>query len=149
MSARLAIFVLVSLLLSAPRASAQGQADQDAIRAGVRDYVAAFNKADTAALTQLLHPDFDQTNRLGLQLAGRDNFVNALQAFRDAAHRPTLSAEVTSVKFLTPDIAVARGSWTGVQNGRTQRGLWMSVVQKRDGRWTSVSSMEMEPVAAR
>ena len=126
---------------------AQNKQDQEALRNLPRLFSAAFAKHDAHELAQIMSDDVDFVT-VGLNwLQGRDVF----EKFHDRLLKGRFSEIVhtvldTHVRFLRPDIAIVRHSWSaqGDKNpdgsAREPRfGLMTMVSEKREGKWLAVA----------
>jgi len=139
----LAIIVFVTSPVSATQAD-----DENAIRDIQARWDEAWNRNDVKALSSLVAEDVRFVNVAGQVLAGRGQF-EALQSrthamqFKDSVRTVT----DTTIKFLTPDIAVAHVSW-GMRGDKDpdgtprkpRNGVMMQVLMKRNGQWTVVAA---------
>lgn len=128
-------------------AEAQTKQDEDALRDLPRRFSAGFAKHDAHELAQMMADDVDFVT-VGLTwLRGRAEFEKfhtrlLTGRFREIQH----TVLDTHVRFIRPDIAVVRHSWSaqGDRNAdgsaRSQRfGLMTMVAEKRKGVWLVAS----------
>jgi uncharacterized protein (TIGR02246 family) len=137
----------VFLILSAA-AFAQSAADEAAIRAVVARYVDARERIDPQAAAALFTPDADQLVSSGEWRKGLDAVVKGTMASsKSNAGRRTITVE--SVRFITPDAAVADGRYELAGRSETRR-MWTTLILKRtpDG-WRIAAIRNMLPAAAR
>ncbi|RAK57401.1 SgcJ/EcaC family oxidoreductase [Phenylobacterium deserti] len=122
------------LLLAAP-AQAQTPADETAIRDLVGRYVQARDLKDPAAIGALFTPDADQHTTSGEWRRGRDAIVPG--ALASSGREPgTRRIAVETVRFLSPDIALADGPYTVTALDGAVRRMWATlVVQRHSGAW--------------
>jgi len=121
---------------------------------GVR-WQEAWNRKDAAGLAALLSDDMDFVTVLGprggwLRDKPRFEDVHATM-FTTLFTDSTWTTRDTHVRFLRDDIAIARVHWstTGdkvrhVKHGAPREGMFMWVVEKRDGQWLVVASQNTE-----
>jgi uncharacterized protein (TIGR02246 family) len=146
-------FFLIGLgfvaLLSIASLNALGadSSDEIAVRTLVMGFPAAWDHHDMKALGDIFTEDADLINVVGMHWRGRTNIVKALTAF----HRAMFAKEQIhfgdiSIRFITPDVAVAVATQTSSgeitwRDGRKQQvdpidsQLDTFVVVKRDGTW--------------
>src|SRR5215470_5727571 len=138
-----AVMVLAGSLVAATQAD-----DEKAIRDIQARWDDAWNRNDVKALSFLVAEDVRFVNVAGQIQAGRGEF-EALQSrthamqFKDSVRTVT----DTTIKFLTPDIAVAHVSW-GMRGDKDpdgtprkpRNGVMMQVLMKRNGQWTVVAA---------
>jgi len=139
----LAVVVFVTSPVSATQAD-----DENAIRDIQARWDDAWNQNDVKALSSLVADDVRFVNVAGQVLASRAEF-EALQSrthamqFKDSVRTVT----DTTIKFLTPDIAVAHVRW-GMRGDKDpdgtprqpRNGVMMQVLMKRNGQWTVVAA---------
>jgi uncharacterized protein (TIGR02246 family) len=139
--------VLVMSLL-AGLAAAQSPSDEAAVKAVVARYVDAREKRDAAAIEAIFTKDVDQLVSSGEWRKGRDAVVRGTLASSESTggHR-TITVE--TVRFVTPDVAIADGRYeiSGMTGGQTRR-MWSSFVITRgaDG-WRIAAIRNMLPAA--
>jgi len=131
---------------------AQPAGDEAAVKAVVARYVDAREKRDPAAIEALFTRDADQLVSSGEWRKGRDAVVRGtLASSESTGGRRTIAVE--SVRFVTPDVAVADGRYeiTGMAGGAARR-MWSSFVITRgaDGwRIAAIRNMLPAPPAGR
>jgi uncharacterized protein (TIGR02246 family) len=143
MSARGAIRVLlVGVVLGGLPAGADQRSDEAEIRSLQARQAEAWNKHDATAYADLFTETTDVVNVLGWWWKGRQELAQKLTAafavtFRDS----TLTITAVTVRFLTPDIAVAHVSWSMVGAKvppgmpEPRQGIQTQVLQRHRGRW--------------
>ena len=148
--------VAVAVSLAPGRAAAQtSQAeDEAAITQLGKAWQDAWNRRDATALASLLADDVDFVTVLGPKgwLKGREQFQRVHAAmFQTLFTESVWTTNETHVKFLRPDLAIARVLWstTGdkvrhIKHGTPRTGIFTWVVEKRDGRWMIVASQNTE-----
>jgi len=123
-------------------ASATQADDEAAIRRLQTEQADTWNRHDAAAYARLFADDGDLVNVLGWWWQGRVQIESKLSsAFAWVFHESQLTITDTSVRFLSPTIAVAQVRWTMV-GARTppgmpepRIGIEMQILQKKAGRW--------------
>jgi uncharacterized protein (TIGR02246 family) len=130
------------------------QADEVAIKDVIVSLRSYWNRHDMQAFSQLFTQDADFVNVIGAWWKGRPEIRQAHEdshatMFKDS----TLSILETSVRFLKPDVAVARTRWELVGMISPQgemvpprNGIWTNVLVKEDGRWAIVASQNTDIV---
>ncbi len=148
--------VAVAVSLAPGRADAQtSQADNEvAITQLGKGWQDAWNKRDATALASLLADDVDFVTVLGPKgwLKGREQFQRVHAAmFQTLFIESVWTTNETHVKFLRPDLAIARVLWstTGdkvrhIKHGNPRTGIFTWVVERRDGRWMIVAAQNTE-----
>lgn len=102
----------------------------------------AWNRHDAAAYAGLFTEDGDCVNVLGWWWKGRAQIESRLTAaFAFVFHESQLTVTDTSVRLLSPSIAVAHVSWT-MTGAKTppgmpepRQGIQIQVLQKKAGHW--------------
>jgi uncharacterized protein (TIGR02246 family) len=125
-------------LTSAIAAEANRQAADDAaIRDAVKAYVVAFNKADAKALAAMWSPEAVYTNPLnGEQVVGRDAIEEQFAAVFAEAKDAKLETTTDSIQFISPSVAVERGTAKVLIPDRApDETQYTAVYVKRDNQW--------------
>jgi uncharacterized protein (TIGR02246 family) len=122
---------------------AQKPADEGAVRDVVKHYVDAREARDPKAIELLFTADADQLVSSGVWRKGREEVVKGTMASSEAAGgKRTITVE--SVRWLSPDVAVADGRYEIA--GPETRKMWTSivVVRKPEG-WRIAAIRNMLP----
>ena len=140
------IFALL-LLLSISPAAAQSpppSADEAAIRAIVAKYVNARELRDPALIEALFTADADQHTTAGEWRRGRAQVVQG--ALGSSERNPgSRTIQVASVRFITPDVALADGPYE-IATAGVVRKMWTTITLKREGRdWRIAAIRNMVP----
>ena len=124
-------------------------ADEAAVRDVVKQYVDARERRDQAAVAALFTPDADQLVSSGEWRRGREGLVKgALGSSQANAGKRTI--EVETVRFITPDVAVADGRYEIAGGAEGARRMWTCFVMKREsGRWRITAVRNMLPSPSR
>lgn len=125
---------------------AQPAADEAAVRAVVANYVDARERIDPKAVEALFTADADQLVSSGEWRKGLDAVVKGTMASSKAnAGKRTISVE--SVRFITPDVAIADGRYELAGQTETRR-MWTTLILKRTGGgWRIAAIRNMLPAA--
>jgi uncharacterized protein (TIGR02246 family) len=139
------IIALTAGLSSLAQGAASPTKDDDAIRAVVREYVAARERRDPAAIGALFTNDADQLVSSGEWRRGREALVTGTLASsqRTGGSR---SIVLESIRFPTRDVAIADGRYeiTGGTGG--DRRMWSTFVMTREGTaWRIAAIRNMLP----
>jgi uncharacterized protein (TIGR02246 family) len=122
--------------------------DEAAIRAVVARYVDARERIDPQAIAALFTSDADQLVSSGEWRKGREAVVKGTMASStNNSGKRTITVE--SVRFITPDVAIADGRYelTGLAGG-ARRSMWTTLVLKRGGKaWRITAIRNMLPAA--
>ena len=136
--------LLLSLAVVALGGTVSGATSDD--ESGIRQVQVAqadaWNRHDATAYAALFTEDGDCVNVVGWWWKGRAQIESKLKAaFAFVFHESQLMVTDTSVRFLSPTIAVAHVSWTmtgaktppGIPEPR--QGIEIQVLQKKSGLW--------------
>ena len=120
--------------------------DEAAIRKSVATYVAAFNSQDAKTIAALWSPDAVYTNRFsGEQVTGRDQIEQELVAIFNDSKDTKIEVDVTSVRFMSPSVAIEEGVARVLRAGaEPDETVYSSVYVKAGGRWL-LDHMSEEP----
>ena len=89
----------------------QRTADRSKIEAAIESYVAAFNSKDVDKLVSHWSEQGVYVSRTsGEALTGRDALKEEFAAILSAEDAPTLAVETESIEFISPNVALERGS---------------------------------------
>ena len=126
----------------AAKAAPQNEATA-AIRAAIRTYQEALAQGDGKALAALWTPDGDIVDDEGRVLNGRDTVGQITAATKDAP-RPSFQIQETSLRFLTPDVAIEDGTVEVTPPGATAplSGWFSANWVRHDGAWKLASLRE-------
>ena len=141
-------FSLALVFLALPAIAAQAPSapsrDEGAVREVVRRYVNARELKDPKAIEALFTADADQQTTGGEWRRGRAQIVAGTL---ESSKRNPGSRKVTveSVRFITPDLAIADGPYD-IGDGANVRRMWTTIVVKReaDG-WRIAAIRNMVP----
>ena len=137
----LAVFV-VGVLLGGVPVHADQTKDEAEIRSLQARQAETWNKHDATAYAALFTETTDVVNVLGWWWKGRAELTEKLSAaFAGMFRESTLTISAVSVRFLTPDIAVAHVSWSMVGAKAPpgipvpRQGIQTQVLQRQGGKW--------------
>jgi uncharacterized protein (TIGR02246 family) len=127
---RMWLLVLVAVAQSAVSSSS----DDAAVRAVVQSYVNARELRDPAAIAALFTADADQLTTSGDWRRGRERLVpGTLESSKQNPGTRTIT--LSSVRFITRDVAIADGPYEISTGGRVRR-MWTTIVLRREqDRW--------------
>ncbi|MEY3898314.1 MAG: hypothetical protein RLZZ214_3835 [Verrucomicrobiota bacterium] len=107
-----------------------------AVAANDRAYEAAYAKADVKALLDFYTEDVSYTAEDGTVLEGRAAVEASLAASFAATTGAKLTIDLDSVRVLTPEVVVEKGSTTVVsKDGDPTSALFTAIHVKKDGKW--------------
>lgn len=115
----------------------EASADAAAIHQAALDFAQAYNRHDAKAIARLFTADAEFVERDGTTLAGRPAIEAALADTFAQNPNAGISIAIDSIRLLTPQVAIERGSTTWFPDGRTasSRSPYTAVHVQRDGRW--------------
>lgn len=122
------------------------------IEAAVRAYVEAFNARDAEALVRLWSPDGVYISRsTGETLVGRDALLEEFTEILGDDSAPRLEATSDSVDFVSPNVAIERGTAVVTPpDDAASVTSYQAVYVRRDGEWLvdRVTETELDAVAS-
>jgi uncharacterized protein (TIGR02246 family) len=129
----------------APDAAAN--AEVDAISATLRAYRTAFNKHDAQAMAELWSAAGVYTDReTGARFTGRESIAADLEAAFKARPNVRLTASVSGIRFIRPDVASVEGqASSSVPDEEPGVMSFTAILVKQDGKWLLDSVEESEP----
>ena len=142
-------FLVVMVIVSGASAQAPSPATGEAaVRDLVRRYMEARAARDPKAIEALFAADADQMTTSGQWRRGRP----AITAGTEEASRNNPGARritVESVRFVTPDVAIADGPYEiAPAGGGSSRRMWATIVAVREsGSWRISAIRNMVPTA--
>jgi len=112
-------------------------ADEAAIRKAATSYAEAFNKHDAKALADQWSPDAVYLNRTtGEEAVGREAIAEQFTTLFKEQPQIKLELNVASVQFVSPNVAVERGTAKFLSSSAEPEEVEYSAVDvKRDGKW--------------
>jgi uncharacterized protein (TIGR02246 family) len=123
--------------------------DETAVREVVRKYVGARDLRDAGAIEALFTSDADQQTTSGEWRRGRAQIVpGTLESSRQNTGTRTITVE--SVRFVTPDVALADGPYEiSASSGAATRRMRATFVIRRDAdTWRIAAIRNMMPTQA-
>lgn len=140
---RILLLLLVPiLLLGFPLAAAADDpaglaAEEAAVRAASAAYLQAFNKHDAEAVAALWSPEAVYLNRIsGDEVVGRKAIAEQFVELFKVQPEAKLAVDVESVQFVSPNVAVERGTSTfALPASDPEEIAYSAVYVKREGKW--------------
>jgi uncharacterized protein (TIGR02246 family) len=134
--------------------AAPPMSDEDAIRARTDEFERAVSNADTKAIGALFVEDSDLVDQAGVMHHGRAAIEERYQKLFDGAYKGAqANLEVTSVRFVHPEIAIVDGTYelNGMKSPEglplgIVRGMFTNVFMKQGGQWMLHCSRPMLPL---
>ena len=145
-----AAFLLVTNIAMAKQPSQVG--DAAAVNGVDSAFVRAWNVHDMDALAGLFAPDADFVNVVGMWWHGREEIRQAhIQSHQTIFKASTLAIDSTTVKFLSPELAVAHVVWTLKGHltpdgtpGAPRQGILSFVMNRQEGSWLIESAQNTD-----
>jgi len=137
----------------APEPEIAAPSDDEMLRTLISDFAAAWARNDAAAVAALFAEDGDSLTASG-HSQGRSAVEETYrQSFEGPFKGTSIAVEMTSVRFLEPDVALADGTYeiTGLKGLEGEdlppsKGLWTGVDVKTDEGWRIGCSRPMIPL---
>lgn len=125
------------LLVSQPANALDTASDESEIKQAVQSYVAAFNKRDVDALVAHWAEGGVYTNRLnGEQVHGRAAIEASFRTIFQEDSKTQLSASTLSIDFVSPNVAVERGTATVTSpDAEPENTDYNAVFVRHNGKW--------------
>ena len=117
-------------------AESERSADFQKIEAAIASYVDAFNAKDVDKLLSFWTTDGVYVSRTsGDLLSGHDELKQEFSAILGAEDAPNLAVQTESIEFVSPNVAVERGSALVTGKDFTDQSTYRVVYVEREGRW--------------
>ena len=139
-----------------PPAETAPMSDEDMIRARTDEFEQAVSNADAKAIGALFVEDADLVDQAGNMHHGRMAVEERYQKLFEGPYKGAqANLEISSVRFVRPDIAVIDGSYelSGMKSAEGQdvpavKGMFTNVSVKQNGQWMLHCSRPMLPMKA-
>jgi uncharacterized protein (TIGR02246 family) len=127
-----------------PKGEAQAQDAKEAIGKNGEAFIEAFHKGDAKALAAFWTEDGDYTDQAGRHMKGREAIEKAFEGFFAENKDLKLRINSTSLRFVTPDVAVEDGTTEVIppDGGPPSRARYTIVHVQKDGKWLLSSVRE-------
>jgi uncharacterized protein (TIGR02246 family) len=135
------IWFLLAILMcfaATPELRADQTADEATIRKNAADYVTAYNNRDAKTLATFWSPDAVYVNpQTGDEAVGHDAIADQFAAILEKLGDAKLAVDVKSVVFLSPTVAMERGSARILNKSEKESkdSDYTAIHVKRDGKW--------------
>jgi uncharacterized protein (TIGR02246 family) len=128
---------MLTTLCWATATRADQAADEAAVRANAAKYTEAYNRRDSKTMASMWSPDAVYTDATtGEGVVGRDAIAKQLDRVFAGAEDAKLSVHVDSVDFVSPNVAVEKGTVeVTYSKSPTEKTEYTAVSVKRDGQW--------------
>jgi uncharacterized protein (TIGR02246 family) len=127
-----AILSIASLAQESP----DNSSEKNAILANDRAYEAAYAKGDAKAMADFFADDAQYTSDDGRTYDGRAEIEESIKATVEASKGAKLAINLDSVRLLSPDVLLEKGSSTvTAKNGETSGAQYAAVYVKKAGEW--------------
>jgi uncharacterized protein (TIGR02246 family) len=132
---------------AAAQSSGAQSSDEAAVRTVVRNYVNARELRDPAAIERIFTADADQHTTSGEWRRGRPEVIRG--SMESSKRTPgNRSITVETVRFITPDVAIADGPYEISLDGNVRR-MWTTIVLEREGgAWRIAAIRNMVPTTS-
>jgi uncharacterized protein (TIGR02246 family) len=144
----LPVLMLGFMALGGSATSFKGDAKEDTAKEVIAKngeaFIEAFHKGDAAALAAFWTEDADHTDQAGNHLKGREAIQKGFETFFAENKGHKLRINSTSLRFLTPDVAVEDGTTELIppDGGPPSRARYTVVHVQKDGKWLLSSLRE-------
>jgi uncharacterized protein (TIGR02246 family) len=128
----------VALFAFAPFTNAQAKSEEQAVRKVVADFAEAINRGDAKSFAALFAEDADFVVITGKYLKGRNEIVTYhAELFTNGFQGSRLEVTSVAIRFLRPDVAVARVATKRTENGgkEMRTSFPMFVLTKQGESW--------------
>jgi uncharacterized protein (TIGR02246 family) len=146
----IALFVSISAALaglSIAQEPTDNSPERAAVMANDRAYEAAYAKGDLKALADFFTEDAQYTSDDGQKFDGRAAIEGSIRAALEGNKGAKLTINLDSVKVLSPDVVVEKGSTTVTgKDGATNGAQYAAFYVKKDGKW-KISQLIETPLA--
>jgi len=143
------VSVFAIILAGANVSSAQSDTDREAIGKAIELYVTTFNARDAKKLASLWSPEGVYISRTsGDRIFGREAMTKEFTALFSQVHAPRLKVTTESIEFVSPNVALERGTAAVLRPDDTSSETRYRVVYvRRDGEWLIDRVSEDEVIA--
>jgi len=125
-------------------ATAQPNAEEQALRQAVAAYAAAFNKGDVSAIGPHWASDAEYTDEAGTVYKGRDAIIALFRKALTDQKGTKMALTLKSVRFVRPDVALGEGtSEMTSPTGDVDKGRFTAAWVKTDGKWLLTSAHDL------
>lgn len=132
----LSVFVSTALAQTDPAPAPDIPPEKAAVLANDRAFEAAYEKGDVKALAEFFAEDADYTTEEGETLSGRAGIEESMRAAFKEDKGAKLKIDTDSVRVLTPDVVVEKGSTVVTSaDGETSGALYTAIHVRKDGKW--------------
>jgi uncharacterized protein (TIGR02246 family) len=120
--------------------------EKTAVAANDKAFEAAYAKGDAKALANFFTEDADYTDEDGHQYSGKAEIEEALKAGTLVNRGAKIAIDLDSVKPLTPDTLVEKGSTTVTsKDGSTESAAYTAILVRKEGKW-KISQLIESPI---
>jgi uncharacterized protein (TIGR02246 family) len=146
----LVFLVGISVAVNAQDNTQQG-GDRETIKKAIQSYVTAFNQRDAKKLAAHWSPEGVYVSRLsGDQVVGREALEAEFTALFDEEKKTKLEVVTDSIEFISPNVALERGSASVLRPDEPpSKTTYRVVYVKHGGKWLIDRVTEEEDRAAR
>jgi uncharacterized protein (TIGR02246 family) len=132
----------------APKVKTNQADDEKAIRATADEFVKAFNAGDARTIGAEWSTDAEYTDENGQEFHGRTAIEKEYAALFKEHPGATISVNISSIRFLGPDIAIEKGvASVKSPKGEPTAARYSVVHARRGGKWVMVVGRDLPYVA--
>jgi uncharacterized protein (TIGR02246 family) len=133
----LALATLATTRLAFGQAADNSRDAAEAVRAAAKEYVEAVRRGDVEALRRMWTPDGDYVDASGRTTKAQELLRDRPDVPPSPAKPIDSAASPSSLRFITPDVAIEDGTCTVGESGSgaDAASRFSAVWVKRDGRW--------------
>jgi uncharacterized protein (TIGR02246 family) len=118
---------------------------EDAIRASIKSYVAAYNRGDYKSVADHWSDQGEWTSPDGEKFTGKDAITEALKAQFEENQGTRIEVTDPTIRLVTADVAIEEGTVVVFSPGEApNKSTYLAVHVKKDGKWKLDSVRETE-----
>ncbi len=128
--------LLFAVPLQAAERKPEGSSEENAIRAALDSYVAAYNRGDAKAVAAHWSQSGEWTSPAGQRFQGRPAIEKELQAIFAENKGARIDGINPTVRLVSPDVAIVEGAVRIARPGALPSdATYLAVEVKKDGQW--------------
>jgi uncharacterized protein (TIGR02246 family) len=140
-------WLVLFLLATAQVTLGQTDSDEAAIRAAVKSYVEAYNRADAKAVAEHWSDAGQWVSPSGEKATGKEAIAKALAALFEDSKGVSISVDDPEIRLITDDVAVEEGVvHVSSPDGPPSHSTYQAIHVKQSGKWKLNSVRETEVV---
>jgi uncharacterized protein (TIGR02246 family) len=135
--------VIVAVSLGAAEKQAAGKSDEEAIRAAIKSYEAAYNRGDAKALAAHWGANAEWVSPSGERFQGREAIEREMETMFAEAKGLKIEVLDPSVRLVSPEVALEEGTVRVTRpNEPSSTSTYVAVHAKKNGQWKLESVRE-------